>query len=587
MSASASLAGTRTLLGHPAGLVILFLTEMWERFSYYGMRSLLILYLTQHFLFSDSRSTLIYGAYTALVYIMAVVGGVLADRYLGARKAVTFGAILLVLGHAGMTLEGDGTRQFLTYRGTVYELATEGRSSDSPHILIGGRADRAPSRDDPAPHAPGRSRIEMQGTRLKIDDPDALGLPASIDLSETSIQEQTQPLYVNLLYLSLALIIAGVGFLKPNISTMVGALYAAGDPRRDAGFTIFYMGINIGALLAALLCGYLGVAYGWSYGFGAAGIGMTLGLVVFLLGRPLLEGKAEPPDPVKLKQRVWFIVDRELLCYLGGLGMIAISMELVIHNQLIGDAVPWVGIGMLAFLAGYACVALERVQRDRMLVAIYVILAQIPFVALYEQIGSSFNLFTDRLVDRSVFGWTIPAPMFQSLDPAFIFLLAPIVAWAWVKLALIGREPSLPVKLALSVCGIGIAFLTLVGGMKLSGPSGLTPVFFVFLVYALNTLTELLLVPVSLSAMTKLAPLQLGGMMMGAWFLYSGMSNYVAGLIAQSTGAKTIGGAIIDVAAAKATYETVYSQTAYVAIGVGVLMLLATPLLKKMLHGLA
>jgi POT family proton-dependent oligopeptide transporter len=570
--AAPRIAATRTFFGHPAGLVILFLTEMWERFSYYGMRSLLILYLTQHFLFSDSRSTLIYGAYTALVYIMAVVGGVLADRYLGARKAVAFGAILLVLGHAGMTLEGDGTRQFLTYKGTDYELAAEGRSSDSRHVLIGAR---------------GRSRVEVQGTHLKIDDPAALGLPATLDLTETSQHEQTQPLYEKLLYLSLALIIAGVGFLKPNISTLVGSLYAPGDRRRDAGFTIFYMGINIGAFLAALLCGYLGIAYGWRYGFGAAGVGMTFGLVGFLLGQPLLEGKAEPPNPVKLKERVWFIFDREILCYLAGLGMIAISMALVIDNQLIGDAVPWVGIGMLAFLAGYACFALERVQRDRMLVAIYVILAQIPFVALYEQIGSSFNLFTDRLVDRRVFGWTIPAPMFQSLDPAFIFLLAPLVAWAWLKLGRIGREPSLPVKLALSVLGIGIAFLTLVAGMKLAGPSGLTPVFFVFLVYALNTLTELLLVPVSLSAMTKLAPLQLGGMMMGAWFLYSGMSNYVAGLIAQSTGAQTIGGAIIDVAGAKATYEAVYSHTAYVAIAIGALMLLAAPLLKKMLHGLS
>jgi POT family proton-dependent oligopeptide transporter len=283
---------------------------------------------------------------------------------------------------------------------------------------------------------------------------------------------------------------------------------------------------------------------------------------------------------------VWFIFNREILCYLGGLGMIGGAMELVIHNELIGDAVPWVGIGLLAFLAAHACIALERVQRDRMLVALYVILAQIPFVALYEQIGSSFNLFTDRLVDRSVFGFKVPAPMFQSLDPAFIFLLAPLIAWLWVKLRVSGREPSLPVKLALSVCGIGLAFLTLVAGMKLAGPSGLTPLVFVILVYAMNTLAELLLVPVSLSAMTTLAPVPLAGMMMGAWFLYSGMSNYVAGLIAQTTGAKTLGGAIIDVAAAKATYEAVYSETAYVAIAIGVLMLLAAPLVKKLLHGL-
>jgi POT family proton-dependent oligopeptide transporter len=564
-----SAPSTRTFLGQPRGLLILFLTEMWERFSYYGMRSLLILYLTQHFLFSDSRATLIYGAYTALVYIMAIVGGVLADQVLGARKAVTFGAVLLVLGHTGMAFEGHGTREFLHYAGTDYELVADGRGSAAGRRAIG-------------PH--GQSTMHIVDGRLTFDDPNAVGLPASVDLSTASIVKQSEPFYENVMYLSLGLIIAGVGFLKANISTLVGSLYDVTDPRRDSGFTIFYMGINIGALFASLFCGFLGITYGWNYGFGLAGIGMGLGLGVFLWGQPFLAGRAEPPDPVKLKARLWMAIDREILCYIGGLGLVVLSMGLVMHTGLIGDAVPWVGIGMLVFLAGYAILVLRPVERDRMLVAIYVILAQIPFVALYEQIGSSFNLFTDRLVDRSVVGFVIPAPMFQSLDPAFVFMLAPLLAWLWIALARRGREPSLPVKLALSVCGIGVAFLTLVAGMKLSGPTGLTPLVFLVVVYALNTLTELLLVPVSLSAMTKLAPAHLGGLMMGAWWLYSGMSNYVAGLIAQSTGAKTIGGAVVDIANAKGVYETVYSNTAFVAIGVGVFMFALTPLVKKMMH---
>ncbi|HEY3850558.1 MAG TPA: peptide MFS transporter [Steroidobacteraceae bacterium] len=560
---------TDGFLGHPRGLLILFLTEMWERFSYYGMRSLLILYLTQHFLFSDSRSTLIYGAYTALVYIMAVIGGALADRYLGARKAVTFGAILLMCGHAGMTLEGSGTRQIFTYRGIDYQLSSVGRSSDASRIVTSPQ---------------GVSRVAIVGGRLRVERPLAVGLPATVELSDTAMRQETQPLFRNLMYLSLATIIAGVGFLKANVSTLVGSLYGVADRRRDSGFTIFYMGINLGGFLAPLLCGYLGIAYGWKYGFGLAGIGMAAGLAIFLAGRPLLEGRGEPPDPGKLKERVWWFFDRELLCYAGGLIMIAASMVLVIFNGIIGELLPWLGGGMLVFLAGYAVVGFTRVERDRMLVAIYVILAQIPFVALYEQAGSSFNLFTDRLVDRTVAGWSIPAPMFQSLDPAFIFLLAPAVAWLWLRLAKSNLEPSTPVKLSLAVCGVGLSFLALVAGMKLSGPTGLTSLAFVILVYVINTIAELLLVPVSLSAMTTLSPAKLGGLMMGAWFLYSGMSNYVAGLVARATGAVTIGGAMADIGVAKANYESVYGHTALAAIAAGALMLLGAPLLKKMMH---
>lgn len=542
---------------------------MWERFSYYGMRSLLILYLTQHFLFSDSRSTLIYGAYTALVYITAVIGGALADRYLGARKAVTFGAILLVCGHAGMAVEGSGTRQVLRFQGVDYELAMNGRGNDAVRTLVSRQ---------------GMSRIEIEEDKIRVENPQVVGLPPVIPLSAAVLREETQPLFRNIMYLSLATIIAGVGFLKANVSTLLGSLYGVADRRRDSGFTIFYMGINLGGFLAPLLCGYLGITYGWKYGFGVAGIGMALGLVIFLTGRPSLAGRGEPPDPVKLKERIWLFFDRELLCYAFGLIMIAVSALLVVYNEVIGELLPWLGVGMLVFLACYAFIGFARIERDRMLVAIYVILAQIPFVALYEQAGSSFNLFTDRLVDRTVGGWTVPAPMFQSLDPAFIFLLAPILAWFWLKLAKRNLEPSTPVKLSLAILAVGLSFLALVAGMKHSGPTGLTALSFVVLVYFINTVGELLLVPVSLSAMTKLSPVKLGGLMMGAWFLYSGMANYVAGMVAQATGAKTVGGTIIDIGAAKANYETVYSHTAWVAIAAGIIMFLLSPLLTKLMH---
>jgi len=291
------------LLGHPRGLLILFLTEMWERFSYYGMRSLLILYLTQHFLFSDERSNVLYGAYTALVYVMTIIGGTLADKYLGSRKAVTFGAILLVLGHCGMAFEGSGSRQLMTYQGQDYQLTLDGRGGDANQVVVSSQ---------------GTSTIRFNegATAMLIANPAAVGLPATVPVTDFTLRVDTETFYQNVMYLSLALIIAGVGFLKANISTIVGALYGFGDSRRDSGFTIFYMGINLGAFLSSVLCGYLGIAWGWKYGFGLAGIGMLLGRTVFLRFQHWLEGKAEPPNPALLRKKVFGPLTVEQLCYL-------------------------------------------------------------------------------------------------------------------------------------------------------------------------------------------------------------------------------------------------------------------------------
>jgi len=562
-----------TILGHPRGLVILFLTEMWERFSYYGMRSLLIIYLTQHFLFSDERSTILYGAYTALVYVMTIVGGTLADRYLGSRKAVTFGAILLVLGHFGMAFEGNGSRQIMMYNGGEYQLTLDGRGGDANQII---RSDQGVSRISFAEGA----------SVLVVAEPEVVGLPARIPVADYSTRVETEPFYLNVLYLSLALIIAGVGFLKANISTIVGALYGFGDKRRDSGFTIFYMGINLGAFLSSVLCGYLGIAWGWKYGFGLAGIGMILGLGIFLGFQHWLEGKAEPPDPQRLRQKVLGPCTVETLCYLTGIAIIAISMLLVMNAHLVSEA--YVGIlGVLIFivLVSYSFVSCAGEERDRMLAGIYFILAQIPFWALFEQAGSSLNLFTDRLVDRTMLGMSVPAPVFQSLNAMFIVFFAPLMAWMWVALSRRNLNPSAPVKFALGVFMAGLGFLVLVAGIKLSGPSGMTAVYFIFLIYWVHTIGELMVSPVGLSAVTKLAPAKAVGMTMGAWFLYSGLSNYLAGVIAATTGAETIGGQLADTAAAKLTYIDVYSQVGYIAMAVAVAMLCISPLIKKMMHG--
>ncbi|MEL6369939.1 MAG: peptide MFS transporter [Pseudomonadota bacterium] len=561
----------RSFFGHPRGLMVLFFTEMWERFSYYGMRGLLIIYLTQHFLFSDERSAVMYGAYTALVYIMTIIGGTLADRYLGSRKAVTFGAILLVLGHFGMAFEGEGSKEYLTYNGADYQVTLDGRGGDANQIIISER---------------GQSFISFNegATVMLVDNPDAVGLPAEVAVADYTTRIEKEEMYVNILYLSLALIIAGVGYLKANISTIVGSLYELKDPRRDSGFTLFYMGINLGSFLSSIFCGYLGIVYGWKYGFGLAGIGMALGLVVFLFGQSWLEGRADPPDAEKLKQSALGPINVEWACYLAGLLMIAVAMLLVMNAQLIPDwFVGSLGIAVFVFLVAYAVVKLDGVERSRMFAAIYFVLAQIPFWALFEQAGSSLNLFTDRLVDRTVFGWSVPAPVFQSLNAGFIFIFAPIIAWMWISLAKRKMEPSTPVKFAFGVFLAGLGFLSLVAGMKASGATGMTAVWFVFLIYWIHTMGELMVSPVGLSAVTKMAPARVVGMTMGAWFLYSGLSNYLAGVIARTTGAETIGGQLTDVAAAKAGYAAVYTNVAYVAMGIALVMLIISPLIKSLM----
>jgi POT family proton-dependent oligopeptide transporter len=498
---------------------------------------------------------------------MTIIGGTLADRYLGQRKAVTFGAILLVLGHFGMAFEGSGSKEIATINGAEYQLTLDGRGGDGKQIIVQG--------DKVSPIS-----FDNVTNELVIEDAALMGLPERISRDSYETKIITEELFKNILFLSLALIIAGVGFLKANISTIVGALYPVGDPRRDSGFTIFYMGINLGSFLSSITCGILGIVYGWAWGFGLAGIGMLAGLIVFQWGQKFLGGRADPPDEAALKKSFLGPINVEMACYLAGLLMIGLSMFLVMNEELVGGILGPIGIIMFIVLVGYAVLRLKGTARNRMFAAIYFVLAQIPFWALFEQAGSSLNLFTDRLVDRNLLGWSVPAPVFQALNAGFIFIFAPVVAWLWIWLAKRKWEPSTPVKFAIGVFGVGLGFLALVAGIKTVGPAAMTPVIFIFLVYWIHTMAELMLSPVGLSAVTKLAPAEVVGMTMGAWFLYSGLSNFLAGIIAQSTGSETIGGQLTDVAAAKATYVDVYSSVGLIGIGIAVLMLLISPLIK-------
>ena len=486
---------TTDFLGHPKGLFVCFATEMWERFSYYGMRALLILYLTKHWEFTDATSYLIYGAYTSLVYIMPVFGGMLADQILGSKKAVTYGAILLVFGHLGMTVESN---------------------------------------------------------------------------------EQ-------IFYLSLALIVSGVGFLKPNISTMVGALYEEGDPRRDSGFTIFYMGINIGAFTATLLCGYLGEQVGWAYGFGAAGIGMLFGLIIFLWGQKYLEGLAEPPSNKYLQKMNG--ISYESWAYISGIFMVLITWFLVQNSQLVGQLLGGFGAIFIGAWLLYALFRCAPDERDRLIVVGILILFSLIFWALFEQAGSSLNILTDRGVNRVIFGWEVPASMFQSLNAGFIFTIAPLFAMLWIALAKRNMEPSTPIKFSIGIIFVGLGFLALVYGMRSS--EGLqTGVFWIILIYLLHTLGELCLSPVGLSSVTKLSPQRIVGFMMGMWFFASAAGNYVAGLIARATASESSGisNDVFDLTQ-KQSFMDVYTDVGLMAIGCGIFLAILTPILKKLMHG--
>jgi POT family proton-dependent oligopeptide transporter len=476
--------------GHPKGLYVLFFAEMWERFSYYGMRALLIFYLTKHWLFDDGKSNLIYGAYTSLVYITPVLGGYLADRYLGQRKAVLFGAVLLTCGHFLMAFEGTG------------------------------------GQGDPA---------------------------------------------INIFWMALSFIIVGSGFLKANISVIVGQLYNLTDVRRDGAYTIFYIGINVGAAIGTILAGYLGETYGWRYGFGAAGVGMLAGLTVFVLGKKSLMGQGEAPNPLRLSERVAGL-KFEWLLYVIGVAAIAVIWGLIQFQDVIQNLLIVSGIGLLGYVL-YESFKLQPHARDRMFAILFLIALNPLFWGLFEQAGGSLNLYTDRFVDRA----GVPASLFQSINPIYIVLLGPLFAWLWVALGKRGLEPSAPAKFALALFQVGLGFLVFVWGANMVGASLMTPVIFVFLIYLLHTTGELCLSPVGLSAMNRLAPKHLASLIMGAWFYMTAVGNFVAGKIGEATGGE--GGEM-----SKELTLAIYSKIGWITIGVSAVVLALSPLVKKWMH---
>ncbi|WP_394830387.1 oligopeptide:H+ symporter [Pendulispora rubella] len=556
-------------LGHPKGLFVCFFTEMWERFSFYGMKALLLLYLLKFHLFGDDAGYDVLGAYGGLVYAVPVLGGLLADRYLGMRKAVVFGGVLLVLGHLGMAYEGEPAR------------------------LVNGVVHR----DD---------------TALQV------------------------------FYLSLALIIMGVGFLKPNISTIVGKLYSDGDPRRDSGFTVFYAGINVGAMLSALICAFLGETYGWKYGFGAAGVGMLAGLCMFLWGQKYLEGHAEPRDPAKLRERVG-PVSREWAIYLGaGLGVLLV-WQLIQRTWTVHGTMHIIGAFLVVWFVWFIATKCTKVEREQMLALAALLVGVLIFFVLYEQTYSSWLTFSDRLMTKDFFTvtrgtpslpWAIfslgasPPLMVAALVASdrgrrgvakglgalmavglvvatmhdivlvaqtagsltflgafWLVFFSPIFSWLWPWLERRGLNPSKPAKMAIGLALAGASFVPMMAAVRAAQPGQPASVWWLALAYAVLEVGELAVMPIGLSAVTQLSVGRVVGLMMGAFWLATAYSEVLAAQFARLASIEVPAGEAMDWAAAAAKYGDLFRLMACAGVAAGVFYLVLTPWIRRAMHG--
>ena len=441
---------------HPRGLSTLFFTEMWERFSYYGMRGLLVLFMTDAVRgglgYNDQTATAIYGLYTAAVYLAALPGGWIADRLMGAQRTVWYGGIVIACGHFVLAI---------------------------PH--------------------------------------------------EKSF------------YLGMVLVVLGTGLLKPNISAIVGDLYPEGGARRDAGFSIFYMGINVGAFLGPLVCGFLGEQINWHYGFGAAGIGMVLGLIQYRLTRHHLGEAGLSPVAHEKGATITPEADRQHWRALWtGIAFIGVIVGLGLGGAVEFDAVTlaqWstgiiLGIAVLYFVYLFVFAGLDEQERRRTFVILVLFLGAALFWSGFEQAGSSLNLFAERYTDRVIGGFEIPATWLQSVNPIMIILLAPFFGYLWVALARRHLDPSIPAKFALGLVLLGIGFLVMFFAAKMVAAGEQVLPTWLIMTYLMHTFGELCLSPVGLSSVTKLAPKRFVSQMMGIWFLGASLGGLIAGLLA-------------------------------------------------------
>jgi proton-dependent oligopeptide transporter, POT family len=478
----------RSFFGHPRGLSTLFFTEMWERFSYYGMRALLILFMTAPVAagglgFDTAVAGAVYGLYTSMVYMTSLPGGWIADKLIGQRRAVLYGAILIACGHFSMAFPSLGT-----------------------------------------------------------------------------------------FYLGLVLIVFGTGLLKGNVSVIVGRLYGPNDNRRDAGFSIFYMGINLGAFIAPLVCGYLGQRINWHIGFTAAGFGMVIGIVQYVLGGKYLGDAGLHPasgpanDDLRKRTRAWGAAGIALVVLIA----LALNFDLVpISAKAFADAAGYLLLGTTIVFFAWLFFGGDwtTAERRRLFAIGALFLAAALFWSEFEQAGSTLNLFGDRATRTSVLGWSFPSSYFQALQPLFIITFAPIFAWVWIRLG--SREPSSPAKFAIGLLLVGSGFALLVVASSLSAQGVKVSPWWLVVTYLLHTFGELSISPVGLSATTKLAPARVGGLMMGVWFLGIAVGNFIGGRVASLYSAMPL--------------PRLFGVVAAAAIVGGIVMFALTPPIKRLM----
>ncbi|OZA70838.1 MAG: MFS transporter, partial [Sphingomonadales bacterium 39-62-4] len=602
--------------GHPAQLKRLFTTEMWERFGYYGMRAILTLYLAKHFLFNDATSTGIYGGFTALVYLTPLIGGLIADRYLGSKRSVKFGAIMMAIGYFMLCFGGEAAKPYAVIEGQRYEVTV---------AEVAGKEVRS---------------LEMSGQRLEIigNDDKSVSLKAADGAEAKRVAPggfesdgERSPFHIGILLIGLSLVTVGNGFFKPNISTIVGTLYADGDRRRDSGFTIFYMGINLGSLISQFFCPILAEAVGWWAGFGLAALGMTFSWVLFQFDGGRLDGYGERPagaDP----RKDWLIYGAAVIC---------VPLFFFLFTNLMAYVPPEAGEGLVGYFFGlpimgkmmfgtfliavpgiliWALTAGNRVEFQMMLAAMVLIVFNTVFWTLFEQAGSSLTLFAERNTMLEV-GWTrplfamfrempasyylffalllgglgwaltwffgngetpetkrkmamafglvmlagfggmayarslgfgndpvyvMPAGQTQIFNALFIVTLAPLFSVMWNAMARRGVEPSIPVKFAIALMGVGGGFLLLVWGAQFADAQFKVGLMWLAGLYLIHSMAELCISPVGLSMITKLSMARIVGMMMGVWFLSIAVAQYVAGMVAQVASVETVGGQVTN-----------------------------------------
>ncbi len=574
-------AAEETWFGHPRQLARLFTTEAWERFGYYGMRALLTLYLTKHFLFSDQTTTGLYGGFTALVYLTPLIGGLIADRYLGSKKSVKFGALVMSLGYFVLCFGGPTATPYATIDGQRYavQITTVG-DTETQYVIDQGHRLAVKGHDD--------------GTVTLTDTAGAVPV-RTIAKGGFVPGADRSPFYTLLSLLALSLITIGNGFFKPNISTIVGNLYAMGDRRRDAGFTIFYMGINLGSLFSQILCPWLATAYGWWVGFLLAAIGMLISWALIQFDGGKLAGYGEPPAGAR---------DRSLLIYLGAL--VAVPVAFFLFWNMMNYVKPPSGSGIVGYILAlpimgkalfltflvsipgvliWSWQAGSKVEFEMMLAAMVMVVFNVVFWTLFEQAGSSLTLFADRNTNLSVFGWEMSAGQTQFFNAFFIVALAPLFSMMWNGLAKRGLEPSTPVKFGVALIGVGVGFLVLVLGSRFAGPDFKVSVWWLALLYLIHSAAELCISPVGLSMISKLSIARIVGMMMGVWFLSISCAQYVAGVVAQVASVETVGGQVTNLEVSLHTYNDVFWTIGIVAAVIGVVLLALSPFVRKWMNG--